>query len=371
MAITKIVKIVFTAVNVVTTILLFTGAYSYLIDPKNGWMLAITNLFFPITVACMMALLIIGIISRFKIYKLALLAIIICIPAILKCIAFNLPASPHHKNLGNIRILTWNTGLMNINAPDSLSAKKGNQELFKQIREIQPDILCLQEFLTSQWPGSDYNYIDSIKSFGYPYSVFSKDHYDEKNFFQRGTILFSKFPVTDSAIVRYRLPFAGSMLRTGIYVQGDTIDVFTTRLQSINFGENEYESLSKAKRISPAAIKGGKSILQKLKRGYLYRSEQINLVKTAITNSRRAHVFTGDMNDVPCSYAYAQVKGNMLDAWLKKGSGIGRTFRRISPTLRIDYIFCDKNFNISQTKRITTSGSDHNGLFADIFVQKK
>ena len=48
------------------------------------------------------------------------------------------------------------------------------------------------------------------------------------------------------------------------------------------------------------------------------------------------------------SYTYFTVRGDMQDAFLKKGFGIGRTFSALSPTLRIDYIFADKNFKINQ-----------------------
>ncbi len=368
MIIKKLVKPVFIALNVINAILLLTGTYSYVVDPKTGWMMAITTLFFPISLLTMALLGIAGLIFKMKIWRLACIILLLSTPAILKTIAFQFPHTTQPKKNGAIRILTWNTGLMNITAPDKDSAKKGNDQLYDEIRKLQPDILCIQEFLTSQWPGSEYNYIDSIRSFGYRYIFFSEDHFNAKDFFQRGTILFSKFPIIDSSVIRYPKPFAGSLLRAGIAVNGDTIDIFSTRLQSINFGANEYESLSKVKSISPDAVKGGKTILQKLRRGYFYRSEQIRQVKEAITRSQRKHIFTGDMNDVPCSYAYAQVKGNMQDAWLKKGSGIGRTFRRISPTLRIDYIFCDEHFIVADAGRINSSGSDHNGLFADVEI---
>ena len=369
MTIKKLVKPVFIALNVINAILLLTGTYSYLVDPKTGWIIAITTLFFPISTLAMALLCMAGLTFKMKIWRLAFLTLLLSTPAILKTIAFHFPQTTQPKKNGAIRILTWNTGLMNITAPDNDSAKKGNNQLFNEIRKLQPDILCIQEFLTSQWPGSDYNYIDSIKSFGYRYIFFSEDHFNAKDFFQRGTILFSKFPVIDSSVIRYPKPFAGSLLRAGIAVNGDTIDVFSTRLQSINFGANEYESLSKVKSISPDAIKGSKTILLKLKRGYYYRSEQIRLVKEAVAASTRKHIFTGDMNDVPCSYAYAQVKGNMQDVWLKKGAGFGRTFRRISPTLRIDYIFCDEHFTVANAGRINNSGSDHNGLFTDVTLK--
>ncbi len=60
----------------------------------------------------------------------------------------------------------------------------------------------------------------------------------------------------------------------------------------------------------------------------------------------------------------------MYDAWLNKGFGTGRTFKYISPTLRIDYIFYDSNFKNLQTGKIITSGSDHYGLVTDIVLKK-
>jgi endonuclease/exonuclease/phosphatase (EEP) superfamily protein YafD len=77
-------------------------------------------------------------------------------------------------------------------------------------------------------------------------------------------------------------------------------------------------------------------------------------------------LFCGDLNDVPNSYTYFTVRGDMQDAFLKKGFGIGRTFSAISPTLRIDYIFADDNFKIIQFNRLVKHYSDHFMLVADI-----
>ena len=63
---------------------------------------------------------------------------------------------------------------------------------------------------------------------------------------------------------------------------------------------------------------------------------------------------TGDLNDVPNSYTYFKVRGVFKDAFLEKGYGIGRTFRSLSPTLRIDYIFTDPRFKVQQLDRKST-----------------
>ncbi|MEI9946946.1 MAG: endonuclease/exonuclease/phosphatase family protein [Chitinophagaceae bacterium] len=89
-----------------------------------------------------------------------------------------------------------------------------------------------------------------------------------------------------------------------------------------------------------------------------------------IGDSPHPVLFCADLNDVPNSYTYYTVKGDMQDAFLKKGFGIGRTFSALSPTLRIDYIFADDNFKIKQFKRILKRYSDHYMLVSDIELKK-
>ena len=60
----------------------------------------------------------------------------------------------------------------------------------------------------------------------------------------------------------------------------------------------------------------------------------------------------------------------MQDAFLKKGTGIGRTFSGLSPTLRIDFIFADNAIKIKQFRRVTKKYSDHYMLVADVELKK-
>jgi endonuclease/exonuclease/phosphatase family metal-dependent hydrolase len=95
------------------------------------------------------------------------------------------------------------------------------------------------------------------------------------------------------------------------------------------------------------------------------------MVKDVLAVSPHPILFCGDLNDIPNSYTYRTIKGNMQDAFLKKGFGIGRTYSGLSPTLRIDYIFADKNFRIKQFNRIVKNLSDHYMLVADVELKSK
>jgi endonuclease/exonuclease/phosphatase family metal-dependent hydrolase len=61
----------------------------------------------------------------------------------------------------------------------------------------------------------------------------------------------------------------------------------------------------------------------------------------------------------------------MKNAFAEKGTGIGRTFYGISPTLRIDQIFVDPHFTVEQYLRIKKKLSDHFPIIADLHYEKK
>jgi endonuclease/exonuclease/phosphatase family metal-dependent hydrolase len=94
------------------------------------------------------------------------------------------------------------------------------------------------------------------------------------------------------------------------------------------------------------------------------------VIHEVVGDSPHPVLFCADLNDVPNSYTYFTVRGNMQDAFLKKGFGIGRTFASLSPTLRIDYIFADKNFKIKQFTRRLKRYSDHYMIVADVELRK-
>jgi endonuclease/exonuclease/phosphatase (EEP) superfamily protein YafD len=74
---------------------------------------------------------------------------------------------------------------------------------------------------------------------------------------------------------------------------------------------------------------------------------------------------------VPVSNTYHFLKSNLNDSWQKKGTGLGRTFVYISPTLRIDHIFFNNYFSTTQVKRIFADGSsDHNAVVSDLKFSK-
>ena len=184
-------------------------------------------------------------------------------------------------------------------------------------------------------------------------------------------LFFSRFPIIDTGVIRYPRPTLPDVLiHADIKANDDTFRVYTTHLQSLQFGKDDYRRIKEIKEADDSLLTNSKTIFSKVKRGVSHRSIQADLIDQVIDDSPNPVIFCGDLNDVPNSYTYFTVRGAMQDAFLKKGFGIGRTFSSLSPTLRIDYIFADKNFTVRQFNRVVKRYSDHYMLVADLELKK-
>jgi endonuclease/exonuclease/phosphatase (EEP) superfamily protein YafD len=359
-------------INIVCLLLLICSNLAQFLNPSQWWMIALTGLAFPLFLLVSFAFAVFWLfVNRGKAIP-SLLIILLSIPNIKRSFAFHSSAGfSAIKTKDNIRVVTWNVGLMNYETMDSATASDNNALIFNSLEELNPDVICLQEFFTGIAPGSRYNLIDSVThSLHYPYHYFSYDRSQFNGSFYSGSIIFSKYKIVDSSKIIFA-PFPGSVIRAGLLINNDTINIITTRLQSFHLEDEDYTAIHDIKHASAEGLRDSKSILHKIKGAYALKVQQIDTVQQLINNSKRPVIFTGDLNDVPSSYTYPNIKNNLSDAWLDKGFGIGRTFRFISPTLRIDYIFYDDFFDAVQTRRILTESSDHNGLVADFIIKKK
>ena len=103
-----------------------------------------------------------------------------------------------------------------------------------------------------------------------------------------------------------------------------------------------------------------KSILKKLLLAYKQRGLEADFARyTVEENENLTTLVCGDLNDIPSSYSYFNVKGNLNDAFLEKGKGLGGTYHSALPLIRIDYIFYSKNINVLGWEKFSEKFSDH------------
>jgi endonuclease/exonuclease/phosphatase family metal-dependent hydrolase len=244
------------------------------------------------------------------------------------------------------------------------------------IAQQNPDVLCFQEFFEYGDPRQvDANIPYIQQQLHYPYYIFSRDYRRWDGMYVAGVIIFSRYPITDTLLMSYDradgIKATESLIAANIDVDGDTMRVFTTHLQSVLFRGKDFHDLQIIKNVNDSILQAGMSIAKKLRYASAIRAEQAVKVRAQLDSSPYPSVICGDFNDVPNSYTYFTIKGSRQDAFIEKGFGIGRTYAYISPTLRIDYILADPRINVLQCARFSLPYSDHHPVIADLQLPPK
>jgi endonuclease/exonuclease/phosphatase family metal-dependent hydrolase len=369
-----VTKRLFIVANIVCVAVFLLACCNTFLHPDKWWFVAILGLGFPFLLAFVFAFFIFWLLFRSKWALLSLAALIIGFWNISVLFGFHFGDNSFNqqKQEGALRILDWN--VLAFIEYHRIEGEKNElrQRMLDYIRKQDADILCFQEYLEPNHKRFHNNFKE-ITALGYPYHFKVSDYSRGNGTFQIGTAIFSRFPIVDSV----RTQFMGSiknrahesLIWVDVKVKDQIIRVFTTHLQSVLFKGNDYRNVEIIKAGEDSIMEASKSIIKKLKQGYSFRGYQANLVREKLDESKYPEIICGDFNDVPNSYTYFRIKGDRQDAFIKTGAGIGRTFSNISPTLRIDYILADKQFEVLQYKCDKLNFSDHYPLVADLLLK--
>lgn len=262
------------------------------------------------------------------------------------------------------KVLLWNVhGLGIYDLPEDKSVP---QKMLQFIREQDPDIVFLVEFYT--------DYQDAMK----PHSArfMEEGGFREFRFVWDNTLgtkiyigigMFSKLPV--SAIQERWIAHNISLLQSDVSIDPETrIRFLTLHLESFRLADKDKAVLDEAKG-GGAGVKGSlqlmKKYMQRSIQPFQNRAKEADSVAGIIAESPYPVIVCGDLNDIPGSYAYTTVRGELGDAFADYGKPFGRTYNRLAPTLRIDHIFYDPAaLRCVDFKTFRTTLSDHNPILA-------
>ena len=364
-------KTFFIICNLLLSAMFLAGANIKYFNPEHWWFVGLLSLSLPYIILLLIIFFVIWVLTRSLWLLLPVFTIAIGWRALENIIPFNFSSSfKIEKNENTLRIMSWNVEQFDIQEHKTHPELK--KEMFDLINTYKPDIACFQEMV-----GGDYNkainYLGDFKrALDFDYYFYSYDlRFDFDNMHHFGIIIFSRLPFINKQTITFGPPDYNSTFQYVDLLKGiDTIRIFNIHLQSLKFTRGNLQYIDDPNLRGDSTFAESKNIVGKLKRGFLKRGIQAEKIKEEINKSPYPAVVCGDFNDVPNSYAYAVIGMNMQNAFVKKGSGIGRTFTGISPTLRIDNIFADKSFAITQFTRINKKLSDHFPIIADVSLLK-
>jgi endonuclease/exonuclease/phosphatase family metal-dependent hydrolase len=365
-SIRRLGKRFFLTANIIVCLFFLIACLQPWLNPETFWLVSFMSLSFPIGLIGVVGFVLFWGVVKIRYTLISLITLALGFKQINVLFSIKQKTFSESKLPDHLRVMSWNIRSFTGVKKGKESKVENVDSIFNLIKNYDPDIICFQEFGQYDTPGVGENYSKRLWEMGLKHSVLSKDYSRVLYNYTNGLAIFSKYPFVASK----RIPFssnAESLLYADVVLpDADTIRVFTTHLQSFKFTGDDYKDLNTIKNNDDQLVEASKNIFVKMKRAFRNRGSQADMIRPILDASPYPEILGCDMNDVPTSYAYWQLRGNRKDAFLEKGFGIGRTFIALAPTLRIDYLLADNRFTISQFTTIKKRFSDHLPVIMDV-----
>lgn len=246
----------------------------------------------------------------------------------------------------SIRIASYNVRVFNRYQHKALF-----EETPKFMREFvdqyKPEILLIQEYYKRDG-------IDLEEKYPYNYIIYSNKH---RRF---GHAIFSNYPILASGNLDFKKT-SNNGIWADFLIGQDTLRTYNVHLQSYGVSAS----------IDYLQDTDKEEITKKLSDTFVEQEDQVKEIRAHMKQSTKTpyYILTGDANNTPFSYTYKHLRGDMKDAFLEKGSGLGTTFSFDGYPLRIDYIFTSQAIDVEYFEVGKETFSDHKPLIAEILLK--
>ena len=337
------------------------------IDPNTLSVMQFFGLTYPMALIMNVVFVLVWIFIKSKWLILSSIIIIIGIPLHLRVFSFGFANDTIPKNANVIKLMSYNVRLFDLYNESFDEAIQRRNEIFRFIRNEDPDVLCIQEFYHQEKP-TNFNTLDSICQIMSTKSFHERSKYFSHSRQHFGIALFSKYPIIHKGIVGQHKTETEDMnycIYADIVKKKDTIRVYNVHFESIKLESDEYSRKTNAQ--SKNTSTKLKKVYSKLNTAFKIRAHQSRIVRDHIKSSPYKSVICGDFNDTPMSYTYQIFNSFLTDAFRNTSSGFGVTYVGYLPAGRIDYIFHSDDLHSAQFKIQNEEFSDHHAISCLIY----
>jgi endonuclease/exonuclease/phosphatase family metal-dependent hydrolase len=346
----------FLGISVLLGLALLVSYLSPVTDPRKFWPIAFFGLAYPILLLFNALVLLYWLLRGSKYILVPLLCILVGWAVLRDNIGFRSSTKFTTASTKSLRVMTYNAHSFKRYGEKNDTTTR--HQMLELIDAEKPDIIGIPEFFTRK--RGKYALKDSLK-----HIMASNYYYFEPFNFLRddqamGLAIFSRYPIVNKGNILLSDPGSGNQcLYADVKKNGHTFRFYSIHLQSIRFGPEDYDYLSKVSQKGEADLSSSKRIGSKLKQAFLKRSEQVVKIKEHAAQCPYPYIIAGDFNDTPASYAVSQMAKGLKNAFREKGSGFARTYNGSFPNYQIDYIMVSKGFDVASYHIVQKKLSDH------------
>lgn len=353
---------IFLPLTIISAICLLLGTIAGSIDPRSNFLFAYFALAYPYSLLVSTLFLIWWILKkRWAFSILILFSIAIGYKKLHATFGLGGKEGAAEKAKNSVRVMTYNVHSFKLFGENNTVPVK--EKMLQVVKDQNPDVICFQEFYTRR--KGNFNTIDSLKR------LLKTDYYyfrpaGDNDYEAFGLAIFSKYPIKEKGEILFEAFGDNMSIYADIDVQGKTVRIFNVHFQSISFQPQDYEFLDQLTKKTRGKLYGSKRILYMLRRAFVKRSEQVDIMKKEMAKCQTPYLIAGDFNDTPASYAVNQITKDLNNSFTKKGSGFGKTYNGKFPNFQIDYIATSKDFEILNYHITKAKLSDHFPVRTDI-----
>lgn len=347
LAVYKYLSFMVLVITILTTVFIIMGLFGGHSNPATGTALALTVYALPILIIFDFILLLFWLLRR-KWHWAAIPAVTLlcCIPYIGTLYQLGWFRGDNDSKSG-INIATYNVAMFG----REINGFKA-EDILSMMKSHQVDVLCMQEYMENSG--------DKVNSENY------LNYFTAKATGRGDMMIFSRYPITDSLTIDF-----GNTNNSGMWadidVNGKMIRVFNVHLETT--GINRTLSHVGKKQANGEIVEKSsvlRLIYGRYTQGMVIRAQQAELVAAEIKKSPHPVIVCGDFNDVPYSYVYRTMKGDLVDGFKECGKGFMYTMREGMKRVRIDYIFHSEALEGVNYYKHDATYSDHLPVFMRI-----
>lgn len=349
LAVYKYVAMMFLVAQIVISLLTFVGLFGGNVSPIGNTARAMLVYALPLLIIANAVMLLYWLIRRRWFFALIpVVTIACCIPYIGTIFQFGSVDKDAEKQKG-LKIASYNVAMFGRETTGFKAL-----DILAEMRRQKVDVLCVQEYNETS---GDRKNSEAYKEY-FPYMEVGRSD----------MVIFSRYPIREHKTMLFD-ETNNSAQWADIDVNGKQIRIFNVHLQTtgINRTLRQAAKFQAQEGIEVSSDRLLDVIYGNYMMGMMFRVGQAVTVANEKRMSDKPCILCGDFNDIPYSFVYNTMLGDMVDGFKECGSGgFMYTMRDKKKPVRIDYIFHDESLKGLTYYRGELSNSDHYPVFMKI-----